>query len=179
MIFFTADLHLGHNKIIRYCDRPFENVEEMNRTIIDKWNATVGPQDTVYVLGDLTLQDPLIYLPRLRGRIVLIMGNHDRDRHWREAGYEVHEHLELDIEGAKVLCTHRPVLRQPTQWDKPLEHRLRKSLDTWDMVLCGHVHNLWHRRDSCVNVGVDIHNFAPVADNVLMEAPRLNPGGCR
>jgi len=49
---FTADLHLGHANIIRHCSRPFANVDEMDRTLIDNWNEVVQPSDTVWMLGD-------------------------------------------------------------------------------------------------------------------------------
>ena len=52
MLFFTSDLHLGHANIIRYCDRPFANVGEMDAELIRRWNETVGEEDVVYFLGD-------------------------------------------------------------------------------------------------------------------------------
>lgn len=76
-VFFTADLHLGHGNIIKYCNRPFlkkedkdaleENggtwkdsrwrisrdaVDMMNDAITDNINAVVGPTDTLWILGD-------------------------------------------------------------------------------------------------------------------------------
>ena len=53
MIYFTADHHFGHANIIRHCNRPFQNVEEMDMALLSNWNASVKPQDTVYILGDL------------------------------------------------------------------------------------------------------------------------------
>ncbi|MCP3936397.1 MAG: hypothetical protein GY708_13605 [Actinomycetia bacterium] len=52
---FTADLHLGHSSIIDYCDRPFANVDAMNRALIDNWNHAVAEDDTVWVIGDFAL----------------------------------------------------------------------------------------------------------------------------
>ena len=73
MIFFTSDLHLGHANIIRLCDRPFSNVEEMDETIINNWNEHVHKDDTVYVLGDFTMiKDVAIvenYINQLNGKI--------------------------------------------------------------------------------------------------------------
>ncbi len=53
MVYFTADLHLGHNSIIQSCNRPFSSVEEMDETIIGNWNSRVSDVDEVYVLGDV------------------------------------------------------------------------------------------------------------------------------
>jgi len=78
-IWFTADTHFGHKNIIKYCDRPFSCVEEMNETIITKWNNQVKEYDTVYHLGDFfwTKKSIKDYLPRLNGLIRLIPGGHD------------------------------------------------------------------------------------------------------
>ena len=54
-IFITADHHFNHKNIIEYCDRPFKTVEEMNNTMIEKWNNKVGKDDLVIHLGDFAL----------------------------------------------------------------------------------------------------------------------------
>ena len=53
MIYFTSDLHLGHKGIITMQNRPFESVEDMNRILLTNYNAVVGKDDTVYILGDI------------------------------------------------------------------------------------------------------------------------------
>ena len=76
-----ADLHFNHTNVIKYDNAPFESVEEMNETIIKRWNNTVKKEDTVYVLGDFTLSRRMEvikeFCDRLNGNKVLIMGNHD------------------------------------------------------------------------------------------------------
>ena len=81
MIFFTSDLHLGHENCIRLCNRPFSSIEEMDEILIENWNHKVTGKDTVYILGDLIYRSqkpPEEYLRRLRGKKHLILGNHDR-----------------------------------------------------------------------------------------------------
>jgi calcineurin-like phosphoesterase family protein len=79
---YTADLHLGHERIIELCDRPFESTEEMNEAILARINRTVGTRDTLVILGDTVLgklDETLGLLNRIRAaRIRLLPGNHDR-----------------------------------------------------------------------------------------------------
>ena len=82
MIWWTADLHLGHKAIIKMQNRPFADVEEMNETIIANYNARVGKNDKVYILGDithhLTEEEARKIIKRLNGVKHLIIGNHDK-----------------------------------------------------------------------------------------------------
>lgn len=80
-IFFTADLHLNHHNIIKYCGRPFKDVLEMNETLISNWNNVVPTDGTVYVLGDVAFGPKEQFaglISRLNGNKILIIGNHDR-----------------------------------------------------------------------------------------------------
>ena len=92
-IYFISDLHLSHNNIIKYCNRPYENIEQMNNDIIKRWNSVVGKDDTVWVLGDVGLgrkEDIKRLLLQFKGHKKLIMGNHDRwtPRSYQECGFE-------------------------------------------------------------------------------------------
>jgi calcineurin-like phosphoesterase family protein len=82
--FITADTHFGHAKSLSFLQpdgsplRLFSSVEEMDETMVDHWNATVGKKDTIYHLGDVVMPRPsLKILSRLNGRKILIRGNHD------------------------------------------------------------------------------------------------------
>lgn len=99
-IFFTADLHLGHANVIKYTDRPWESVDDMDEVLIANWNAIVGPHDTVYHIGDFTLQGRAQahgYLERLNGKIHMLEGSHDQ----RWFGVEAQS------------CSGRPVIYEP------------------------------------------------------------------
>ena len=79
-VYFTSDTHFNHANIIRYCQRPFKDVTDMNEAMIANWNRTVGDDDIVFHLGDFCLGGAAEWtqiLDRLNGKIYLILGNHD------------------------------------------------------------------------------------------------------
>lgn len=79
-LFFTSDTHFFHEGIIKFCNRPFESVEEMNETLIRNWNETVPEDGTVFHLGDFAFggwREWMSAYNRLNGKIYLILGNHD------------------------------------------------------------------------------------------------------
>ena len=78
MQFFTSDTHFNHGHIIKYCNRPFISMEEMNETIVQNWNKTVKQKDIIYHLGDVCWGLPDIFLKKLNGYKILIQGNHDK-----------------------------------------------------------------------------------------------------
>lgn len=78
---FISDTHFGHKNILEYEKehRPFSTVEEMNETIIERWNSVVKQKDTIYHLGDFAFGKKNIEIAsRLNGRKHLVMGNHDQ-----------------------------------------------------------------------------------------------------
>lgn len=85
--FYIADTHFGHANVIKFDERPFETVEEMDQALIANWNAVVTPKDHVYICGDFSFRagaDISKYTKALNGHLHLIRGNHDK----RNAQYE-------------------------------------------------------------------------------------------
>lgn len=81
MIFYTSDLHFGHENVIRFDNRPFRSVSEMDYTLIHLWNSRVQPDDTVYIVGDFAYRNTRPaewYLQQLQGKKHLLIGNHDQ-----------------------------------------------------------------------------------------------------
>ena len=79
-IFFTSDLHFGHNKEFLYTPRGFDNIFIHDATIISNWNDAVGKNDIVYILGDLMLRNNdygMWCIEQLNGHKQVILGNHD------------------------------------------------------------------------------------------------------
>ena len=110
--FLIADLHLWHSNIIKYCNRPFANAEEMSNKLIQNWNNTVKAEDRVFFLGDFALgtRDTVIKSgQRLNGRKVLIYGNHDKYKPqvYYDAGFEYVSRWPIVIQN-KYLLSHAP-----------------------------------------------------------------------
>ena len=172
MVFYTADTHFGHENILKLCNRPFETIEEMNEVLIERWNARVRGGDTVYIMGDMFFRcdGPEAILERLRGRKVLIIGNHDSS--WMNMVDLRRYFVDVDDfrvitngEFAITLC-HYPLLT----W----KHQKRSYM------IHGHIHAntdadffpLICQRDRLLNAGVDINGFAPVTFDELLENNR-------
>lgn len=80
MLFYTSDLHLGHQRVLELSRRPFSTIEEHENFIIDNWNGTVSDKDTIYIVGDISYRSKVdigVYLKKLKGNKKLIIGNHD------------------------------------------------------------------------------------------------------
>ncbi len=117
MIYFTSDLHFGHNNVMRYCNRPFNSVDDMDATLIRNWNNTVQARDTIYILGDISLKGPEYInelMPTLQGKKHLIYGNHDLYR--RKESFNANHfasispYLEVKIEERWFIMFHYPIL---------------------------------------------------------------------
>jgi calcineurin-like phosphoesterase family protein len=143
MIYLTADTHLGHANIIKYCNRPFVDVNDMDNNIIMKWNNAVTHDDTVFVLGDFAFNKG--YKSVLNGNVILLRGNHDSVK-----PKPCIESIKIRNEGHTFHLTHKP------------EHA-----DPCVVTLCGHVHQLWKilwvGGFPIINVGVDVWDFMPVS----------------
>ncbi|MDY3801066.1 MAG: metallophosphoesterase [Bacilli bacterium] len=112
-IFVTADTHFNHENIIKYCNRPFKDVNEMNEVIINNWNSVVSKDDIIYHIGDYgfgTKDELKEIFDKLNGKKYLIMGNHDLrvgKRYFLELGFiEVYK---KKCEFDKYIFTHRPI----------------------------------------------------------------------
>lgn len=166
-VFFTSDTHFNHTNIIRFCNRPFEDVEQMNNALISNWNRVVGPDDIVFHLGDFCLGGVSEWsriLERLNGKIYLIAGNHDINniRHITEGLFEeVAMQMYIGIGKRRIYLNHFPYLCYSGS-----------DNDTWQLF--GHVHTNRYNlgKDAArlkmlsprqYDVGVDNNNFTPVS----------------
>lgn len=180
---YTADHHFGHENIIRLCGRPFADAAEMDAALVENWNAVVRPGDTVWVLGDVALSTKKLGpVASLNGRKVLVAGNHDacwdgHKRHvramqaYRDAGFDgiVAEGVSNShrLAGGEIVrLSHFPYVDDSHEDDRYAE---RHPADDGLPLLCGHVHEKWRVSGSQINVGVDVWDYQPVAEDVLRE----------
>ena len=115
--FVISDTHFGHTNIwakFKGPDgkptRPFTSNEEMDETMIERWNAKVQPQDTVYHLGDVVINKKYLHLvERLNGRKILIRGNHDifGDDDYYNVGFEQIHGVRVFVD--KFILSHIPL----------------------------------------------------------------------
>lgn len=177
-IYFTADLHLHHENIIRYAHRnpPFRSIAEMDRGLIRHWNRAVTRHDTVYHLGDFCFarrsnigEAMRVYhdaTSMIRGRTVFLRGNHDNGL--QHADYFIYHR----IDGIKVFMRHWPPWVHPRRFP----HSFYIPFDV-DIILCGHVHDKWkyrvysveQRHIPVINVGTDVWGYEPIDLNTIMK----------
>lgn len=130
-IFYISDTHFGHKNILKYDNRPYFTVAEMDADIIKRWNAVVKKDDAVYHLGDFSWLKPAEekeILSQLNGKKVLIRGNHDYKP--TDDWQEIVSYAEIFDNGRRVVLSHYPIA-----FFKNMEHG-------W-YHLYGHVHNTY------------------------------------
>jgi len=166
-IFFTSDLHFCHNREFLFKPRGFENIDDMNKAIIERWNNVVSDEDTVYVLGDLVLggsdgtNKGIELLKQLKGNIRVVIGNHDSDR--RVQLYSELPNVKsilyadyLKYDGYHFYLSHYPTLTGNLE----KEHIKQVTIN-----LFGHTHSkerFYKDIPYMYNVAMDAHDCTPV-----------------
>ena len=178
MIYYIADMHFGHQNVLRFDNRPFADTDQMEETLIRNWNGRITPEDTVYVLGDAFWKNEtsnVRIIRQLNGHKHLIQGNHDRVRgqlqfHWES----IEQYAEINDGNTLVILNHYPI-------------PFYKNQHYGAVMLYGHVHNTreWHLVEKwkleqwdmgipsrLINVGcmMDYMGYTPRTLEELMEA---------
>lgn len=157
-VWVISDTHFNHANIIKYCNRPFSSVEEMNEVLITSWNIMVSENDTVYHLGDFAMGDKSLvpdFIKRLNGNIKFILGNHDNVNVMNAITKPTWEEV-IKVGKKLVIMNHYPFSSLPDpSSNKPV------------IQLHGHVHstpdNPWPGLPNQYDVGVDNNNFRPIS----------------
>lgn len=163
--YFTSDTHFGHAGIIDSCMRPFADIAEMDRFMIEAWNSVVTPADDVWFLGDFAhrceLEHARTIFDKLNGRKSLVVGNHDAmvlDFPWAS------KHLmhTAHIDGQATFMCHYPLREWPGSHAGVLH-------------LFGHSHSRMPSSRQCIDVGVDNIGFVPETLAQLRERMAMLP----
>lgn len=163
MIYFTADTHFNHDKIIEFCNRPFKDVTEMNKKLIIYWNSRVNKGDLVYHLGDFGWRNYEPILNQLNGQIILIRGSHDYND---------------EVKHKKIVNVHRLLNKRI---DKQPITMCHYCMRTWHLShynswhLFGHSHGRLKPIGKSYDVGVDCNNFFPVSLEEIKEIMKNKP----
>jgi calcineurin-like phosphoesterase family protein len=150
-IFFTADTHLGHCNILKYCNRPWQTHEAMNEGIIQRFNEVLRPGDTLYHLGDVChTQFPLKnFLDRLPNiQVHIIEGNHDKKKllaHPKVVWYGIYKKIQLSH---GLVLFHYPIL----SWN---------GRSRGDFHLYGHCHGKTPSLIRSMDCGIDTNKYYP------------------
>jgi calcineurin-like phosphoesterase family protein len=174
-VWFTSDPHFGHKNVIKYCERPFDSIEEMDEILIDRWNMVIDHDDLIICCGDFSLTNPKStneILNKLNGNKVLIKGNHEKsilsnklNRDMFNGGiYDLLNITVIDDEVEygfqDIILCHYPML----SWNK--SHR-----GSWQLF--GHVHGMLDNdiklSPNQIDVGVDSNDFRPISYQEVKE----------
>ncbi len=181
-LWFTSDFHFNHANIIKYENRPFKNVENMNSTIIKKYNERVKETDICYYLGDwgFYASKHAEYrgegIPKridelknqLNGTIISVCGNHDK----RSNKLNISTHrIVLNKAGIYINLIHKVF-----DADGKILVPLYDHVYYYPLTICGHVHSKWKTQEIkkdgyvglVINVAVETNNYYPYNFHEIM-----------
>jgi len=179
--FYIADTHFGHANVIRFENRPFEDVGQMNARLAESWNARVSDADDVYIVGDFAYRSAGhvgSILEGLAGRKHLVIGNHDAKwmrtvdlgGHFVEVGHALYN---VDERNRRVFLCHYPCMTWPGA-------RFESSYHVY-----GHVHSnrdgrfwpLLRTYEHALNACVEVNGYMPVTlDEMIANNERWRNG---
>lgn len=182
-LFFTSDLHLGHEGIIHHCNRPFSSVEEMDEMIIYNWNRTISKEDIVFILGDFCWRTGNVekYIKQLTGTKILVLGNHDLSKKY--PGMILHDgYVNIRVIDPDGVDGRESGYQRLTLCHYPMLSWYQSHRGAWQLF--GHWHNATVKSESNIeevteyvkeehlymdrtrwnqyDVGVDGNNFVPI-----------------
>ena len=162
MYFFTADEHLGHTNILKYNDRPWDTVEEMDEGIIRRFNFAVAPGDTTVHAGDFCWLNNKkdvykTYVSRLNGSHIFLRGSHD---HWLPDSAKYIWRKRID--GELIMVGHYAM----RVWEC-------SHYNSWQLF--GHSHGRLNTVGKQFDIGVDNYNYYPVPFDRIKSIMKFKP----
>lgn len=161
-LYLISDFHLDHANIIEYCSRPFDDVEEMNAELIQRWNQVVEPDDTVLYLGDFgwwDIENIIGFYEQLNGEMVLVRGNHD-EFGVGEVPFVVVESCTIEHGGYEFYCEHRPCdVPENASWWHIHGHKHNNHVDEFPFL---------NPSEQRVNVSCELLSYTPISIDELV-----------
>jgi calcineurin-like phosphoesterase family protein len=179
-IWFIADTHFGHKNIIKYCNRPFSCVEEMDEIMIYNWNSVVKRDDIVFHLGDFIWdgeKDVRKYFSKLSGQIKIIPGSHDKFiRSW----FSYNTYIEYYSKSGYFIRLLSPIheIQKKKEYFIVMCHycmRVWNKSHYNSYHLYGHSHGMLESVGKSMDVGVDCNNFTPVSLEDVLKIMETKP----
>lgn len=189
MLYFTSDLHLGHENAISFTNRPFSGVEDMNQSLIRNMNAVVSENDELWILGDFSYKIRKEEVRELRKQIQckhvhLVYGNHDKDYSQDHIFQSVQYYKELKTEYGRLVLFHYPILEWSaahygsihlhghihSTGEYNRENLLKKYKDRFPE---GHLPKRENMGLRIYDVGVDANDYRPVSLKQLAEMMKI------
>ena len=181
MIYYISDTHFRDQAIFDKCKRPFKSLDEMESTVISKWNNKVNDEDTIYVLGDIVKDDDVSAFQifnKLKGHKHLIVGNHDHlilEEIRKSKIFESVKFIDLIMDNNRKVCIcHYPLM----DW---------MEFNREGILVYGHIHNKtplngyaykmmkdYYANLPAYNCGVDVCEFEPRTLDELIHLKEVN-----
>ena len=182
-LYFIGCLHFNHANIIKYCNRPFLDVQHMNEQLIENWNNKVPKDGKIFLLGDVGFGSAIELreiLDRLNGDIYLINGNHDsparnkncidrfsvfnsyQENHTRFSDYyelQVKDNEAKNGKNQKIILFHYPILNWVDMYSSWHLHSHTHGSIQKDEVM----KKYYYDNKLVVDVGADACNFTPLS----------------
>jgi calcineurin-like phosphoesterase family protein len=167
-IWFSADYHIGHANIIKYANRPYKDVEEMDKTIMENFNNLIKKNDIIFFLGDIAFGEDLtrriLILMLQKAEVHFILGNHDHKyiKTIEALAGSINNLLDIEIDGQPITLCHYSM----RTWNK-------SHFDSWQLY--GHTHGRLPPVGKQWDVGIDNNRFLPVSYETLKRIMKSRP----
>ena len=161
-VHFISDTHFDHRNILRYCNRPFNSIRQMNQTLVENWCNSVRKNEKVFFLGDMSYgkdRRPIDYwLGKLTGKISYIRGNHDKDiiNH----ATVIHSHYGIKYNNYQFLLMHDP--HRPNGYDGWIIHGDKHNNNLKDYPFV-------NQKNKTVNVCTELVDYVPISLDRIIE----------
>lgn len=169
--FIISDTHWGHGNILKLCNRPFADVHQMNKVLLQNWLETVSDEDTIYHLGDVfwSRQVGNIIMPKLTGKIIFLIGNHDKVLINMMKNFPQHTYVG-SFRGKHIVEEGQMRILSPVV--AFLSHRPQSS-EIWSKHgryhFHGHTHDKLPSEGKRFNVSVEQINYKPIEITELIK----------